>query len=491
MKQYCLTFLKRGLLAASGGPLILAMIYGILGANGQVTSLAPGEVCMGIVTVTLLAFIAAGIGLSDRASAAALRYGNSRRSAVSGLSADLPAEQLDTPELGIYRHLHSVLCGGLRPDLGNYPAFHPAQNQSYQPPSAGRKMMRKPFLDNLRYGIVLSVAVYHVFYQFNSVGIITNVLIPGIPALDAPLYVLYPWFMAALFMISGICARYSLEKQTGKQYLKGKVRRQLIPSIAIIFLIGWSTGWVTDQYANIFGGGQVPGFAKYLVWCMSGIGVLWFLHELLLCEVVLVLIRKLDKKDRLWQLGGKANFPVICLLVLGMWGSAYILNTPVIEVYRNGFYLFCFLVGYILFSHEQIQSLLAKWAPCMLAVSGVLAVVYTVHFWGQNYAALNNLKSPLTNLYAWFACLGALGAGKRWLDKETAFTRCMASRSFGIYVLHNPLLVLLAWGMDKLLHFPVWSMYLLLPVLLALLLPPLIALIKRIPVLRTLVLGEK
>ncbi len=198
-------------------------------------------------------------------------------------------------------------------------------------------MMRKPFLDNLRYGIVLSVAVYHVFYQFNSVGVITNVLIPGIPALDAPLYVLYPWFMAALFMISGICARYSLEKQTGKQYLKGKVRRQLIPSIAIIFLIGWSTGWVTDQYANIFGGGQVPGFAKYLVWCMSGIGVLWFLHELLLCEVVLVLIRKLDKKDWLWQLGGKANFPVICLLVLGMWGSAYILNTPVIEVYRNGF----------------------------------------------------------------------------------------------------------------------------------------------------------
>ena len=241
-------------------------------------------------------------------------------------------------------------------------------------------MMRKPFLDNLRYGIVLSVAVYHVFYQFNSVGVITNVLIPGIPALDAPLYVLYPWFMAALFMISGICARYSLEKQTGKQYLKGKVRRQLIPSIAIIFLIGWSTGWVTDQYANIFGGGQVPGFAKYLVWCMSGIGVLWFLHELLLCEVVLVLIRKLDKKDWLWQLGGKANFPVICLLVLGMWGSAYILNTPVIEVYRNGFYLFCFLAGYILFSHEQIQSLLAKWAPCMLAVSGVLAVIYTVHF---------------------------------------------------------------------------------------------------------------
>ena len=109
----------------------------------------------------------------------------------------------------------------------------------------------------------------------------------------------------------------------------------------------------------------------------------------------------------------------------------------------------------------------------------------------QRAAALGNLKAPLTNLYAWFACLAVLGAWKRWLDQETAFTRYMAGRSFGIYVLHNPLLVLLAWGMDKLLHFPVWSMYLLLPVLLALLLPPLIALIRRIPVLRTLILGEK
>lgn len=155
-----------------------------------------------------------------------------------------------------------------------------------------------------------------------------------------------------------------------------------------------STGWVTDQYANIFGGGQVPGFAKYLVWCMSGIGVLWFLHELLLCEVVLVLIRKLDKKDRLWQLGGKANFPVICLLVLGMWGSAYILNTPVIEVYRNGFYLFCFLAGYILFSHEQIQSLLAKWAPCMLAVSGVLAGRLHDAFLGTELRGSQQSESP-------------------------------------------------------------------------------------------------
>ncbi|MBP3674220.1 MAG: acyltransferase family protein [Oscillospiraceae bacterium] len=353
--------------------------------------------------------------------------------------------------------------------------------------------MRKPFLDHLRYSIVLLVILYHVFYLFNSVGVITNVAIPGIPALDALLYVLYPWFMVALFLISGICARYSLQKQTNSAFLKSKVRRQLIPSIAIIFIIGWTSGWVTSQYNDMFGtnGGLIPGFAKYLIWCLSGIGVLWFLHELLLAELVLVLVRKIDRKERLWHLGGKANMAVLCLLVFALWGSAQILNTPLIELYRNGIYIFAFLIGYFVFSHDRVQELLSKWAPVLLAGSGLLAVLYTASSWGENYAAMSHLKSFLTNFYAWFATLAVLGAGKRWLDRDTGFTRYMAGRSFGFYVLHYPLLALSAWAMDKILHLPVWSMYLLLPIEMAVLLPPLVALVKRLPILRTLILGEK
>lgn len=63
MKQYGIIFLKRGLMAAAGGPVILAFIYAFLGASGEVTALTPGEVSMGILTVTLLAFIAAGVSV--------------------------------------------------------------------------------------------------------------------------------------------------------------------------------------------------------------------------------------------------------------------------------------------------------------------------------------------------------------------------------------------------------------------------------------------
>jgi hypothetical protein len=61
MKKFLKEFLFRGMICAGGGPLVLAIIYGILGATGAVEAFSPREVCMGIVSITLLAFIVAGM----------------------------------------------------------------------------------------------------------------------------------------------------------------------------------------------------------------------------------------------------------------------------------------------------------------------------------------------------------------------------------------------------------------------------------------------
>ena len=61
MKKYVLDFVQRGLMVAAGGPVVLAVIYGILGAVGVINALTPWEVCKGILSITLMAFIAAGI----------------------------------------------------------------------------------------------------------------------------------------------------------------------------------------------------------------------------------------------------------------------------------------------------------------------------------------------------------------------------------------------------------------------------------------------
>lgn len=61
MKKFWKDFFLRGLICASGGPIVLAVIYGILGATGAVEYFSPREVCMGILTITLLAVVVAGM----------------------------------------------------------------------------------------------------------------------------------------------------------------------------------------------------------------------------------------------------------------------------------------------------------------------------------------------------------------------------------------------------------------------------------------------
>ena len=61
MKGCIKEFIKRGLLCAAGGPIIIAAIYLILGYSGVVDTLSVTKIGVEILTVTLMAFIAAGI----------------------------------------------------------------------------------------------------------------------------------------------------------------------------------------------------------------------------------------------------------------------------------------------------------------------------------------------------------------------------------------------------------------------------------------------
>ena len=61
MKNFIKEFLRRGIVAAWVGPIVLAVIYLILQNNGIIESLSVNEVCIGIFSLTFLAFIAGGL----------------------------------------------------------------------------------------------------------------------------------------------------------------------------------------------------------------------------------------------------------------------------------------------------------------------------------------------------------------------------------------------------------------------------------------------
>lgn len=61
MKRFWKEFLIRGLVSCGFGPIVLAIIYGVLGATGVAETLTTAEVCKGILTIALMAFIAGGV----------------------------------------------------------------------------------------------------------------------------------------------------------------------------------------------------------------------------------------------------------------------------------------------------------------------------------------------------------------------------------------------------------------------------------------------
>ena len=61
MKKFFLDFIRRGLTACGFGPLVLAVLYWILWKQGIVEVLTVEQVCLGIVSITALAFMAGGL----------------------------------------------------------------------------------------------------------------------------------------------------------------------------------------------------------------------------------------------------------------------------------------------------------------------------------------------------------------------------------------------------------------------------------------------
>ena len=61
MKKFVLEFLRRGFIAAGIGPIVIAIVYLILQHSADINTLTVNEVCIGIFSLTTLAFIAGGM----------------------------------------------------------------------------------------------------------------------------------------------------------------------------------------------------------------------------------------------------------------------------------------------------------------------------------------------------------------------------------------------------------------------------------------------
>lgn len=365
--------------------------------------------------------------------------------------------------------------------------------------------MRKHWLDNLRWVTVLSVLFYHVIYFFNNKGVFGGIGgFGGNQYQDTVMYVLYPWFMMLMFLIAGISARYSLEKLSSKQFIKSRTRKLLVPATLGLFILHWITGFFNTQGASLTMGNpmlpeEMPVFIKYFIWSVSGIGPLWFIQDLWLFSIVIVLIRKIDKKDILWKTCEKIQIiPIILLGVLLYVGSFTLILYPraesfdgLLNLYKPLNYLIPFLMGYFVFSHDKVQEKLGKYFPILISIAIVCGTILTITTFGQDNTLPQYLQSPLNIIYAWFMMLGLLGIFQRFCNKTNAFATYMTKSSFGLYVVHYVVIASFGYMLKVHTSLPVFAIYAILTLAVFVLSPLIYELLRRIPFVRWCIFGIK
>ena len=370
--------------------------------------------------------------------------------------------------------------------------------------------MRKHWIDNLRWATVLLVLFYHVVYFYNNKGVFGGIDAFGeYPQCkqyqDVVMYILYPWFMPLLFLLAGISARYALEKHSGREWFGARTRKLLVPGTIGLFVFHWMVGYFNTVVAARTGAFEgMPGVARYVMMAISGTGPLWFIQDLWLFSLVLLIIRPLDRKNRFHDwcgrvFGGKAGIVWTILLGVLFWaGEQLIIKNPrpesadgLYNLYKPLFYFIPFLMGYFIFSNDSVHETLGRaWAPllgCAVAVGGVL--VGTT--FGQDNTSPAYLGSPLNCLYGWMACLAMMGWFKARFDRTGAFAGYMTRSSYGLYIVHYLVIASLGYMMKTYTQLPPIAMYTILTVAVFTLSPLIYEIVRRIPVVRWCVLGEK
>ncbi|MBQ2248299.1 MAG: acyltransferase [Tidjanibacter sp.] len=355
------------------------------------------------------------------------------------------------------------------------------------------------FLDNLRWVTVLLVLFYHVFYNFNAVGVFGGV--GGFAEhqwQDIVCVLLNPWFMTLLFVVAGASSRYALRSRTPKEFRRERTRKLLVPSTLGLFVFGWILGLLNSREAGAYLPEGVPFLVKYLIAVPSGTGPLWFIRDLFLFSLLLLVVRRVVDVERVEGRISKLRDLGVGLLMVGFfgllwWASQSQIDNPTVaqgllNLYRPVYYFVAFLCGYYLFSSERLHTFLASRAWVLIVAAVVAAVGFGVEFYGRDYTSPEAVQGVWCNLYCWSMTLAMMGAFKRWADSTSPVADYLSRSSFGLYVVHMTVCTSICLVL-KTSGLPVWAVYVLSLVVTYVGSVVLWEVLRRVPVVRWCVFG--
>lgn len=305
--------------------------------------------------------------------------------------------------------------------------------------------MRKHYIDNLRNFVILLLFPVHTFMIWNDFGMKFYIWQAENKWLSTLIVSVNTWFMPILFVLAGISAKYSLEKRSNKEFIIQRIYKLWIPFFCgMIFLVPFQTLFARKFFYH-YDGGLFEHWNYFFSHCtdFSGYdgaftpGQLWFILFLFIISIGSLLIFRWIPYSKVIKKAEK--FPIWGILLLFIpIGLMYYLGN------FGGFSLgkdwALFLIGFYFFSSDKIIDKLEKNIKglTVLWFIGTFILVWL-------YYEFSYYGDWGVHFIGWSSILFLLAFGRKFLNKRTKFTQYFNGASYPIYILHQSILVALAY----------------------------------------------
>jgi hypothetical protein len=285
----------------------------------------------------------------------------------------------------------------------------------------------------------------------------------------------HPWRMSLLFLISGFATAFALKRLSPAELRSRRSKQLLLP-----FLLGMAFLIPPQVYVYFNGSIDMPMsmlevFSRYLTLSpfdfpdggqeiIVRMEHLWYLAYLWVYTVFLVILVTIAG-DRLEAAGrwlaarltgfGLLIWPAALFILLRLVLRPAFPPTAniVADWYHHALYLCCFLGGVVLGRREEIwQQLAAMRRPALLlSLACVPALLYQFSLAPLgDHQAWNSLTSNLiVGPFRWCAMVAILGYAQMLRSWRPPALKYLNKAILSYYVLHQTLMLLIAYGLDR------------------------------------------
>jgi glucan biosynthesis protein C len=345
------------------------------------------------------------------------------------------------------------------------------ETQSLAAPALERSFARQHYIDWLRVLAVLLLFPFHTLRVYNA-GELWYVKAAHLSTAVAYLLdFISAWHMQLLFLLAGASTCFALRKRSDRQYLGERFVRLGIPFVfGVLVLVppqcyygARSNAGYTGSYWDYLSSGDFFRFSSqahsdYLGY--FGLGQLWFILLLLILSLVALPLFAWGRGQRggafLQGLSRRLGRPAWWLLPPFLIFVGDALPDPTGE--GMWYYLVFFLLGYLVVRDGAFIGSAERFRLPALALGLVLSA-----WWSLTPGLRDSLPDPSPQLAGvvylgmmgtWLMMVGLLGYGKRYLDRPSPALAYLAEGSYPVYVLHQTVIVILAF---YLVGWAVWE----------------------------------